>query len=72
MADVRHISTPEVRFPHAPFGWGLYDGPMDLATTHLSADLDGLASLVALSLVEGPVQLVLPGSMDVADRKSVV
>ncbi len=37
---------------------------MDVATTHLSADLDGAASMVALRLLEGPLELVLPGSMD--------
>ena len=37
---------------------------MDLATTHLSADLDGLASMVALSILEAPMEIGLPGSMD--------
>lgn len=41
---------------------------MDLATTHLSADLDGLASLVALHLLEGPFELVLPGSIEPTSR----
>ncbi|MGM0575963.1 MAG: CBS domain-containing protein [Myxococcota bacterium] len=37
---------------------------MDLATTHIGADLDGLAALVALRYLEGPVDLAVPGSMD--------
>ena len=41
---------------------------MDLATTHLSADLDGLASLVALHKLEGPFELVLPGSIEPTSR----
>src|SRR5690606_18838350 len=41
---------------------------MDLATTHLAADLDGLASLVALHLLEGPFELVLPGSIEPTSR----
>lgn len=41
---------------------------MDLATTHLSADLDGLASLVALHRLEGPFELVLPGSIEPTSR----
>lgn len=41
---------------------------MDLATTHLAADLDGLASLVALHLLEGPFDLVLPGSIEPTSR----
>ena len=42
---------------------------MDLATTHLSADLDGLAALVALHRLEGPLVLALPGSMDPTTRR---
>ncbi|WP_373046516.1 CBS domain-containing protein [Vulgatibacter sp.] len=42
---------------------------MDVATTHLAADLDGVASLVALCLLEAPLQLVLPGSMDPTTRR---
>jgi len=41
---------------------------MDLATTHLAADLDGLASLVALHRLEGPFELVLPGSIEPTSR----
>ncbi len=41
---------------------------MDLATTHLAADLDGLASLVALHLLEGPFELVVPGSIEPTSR----
>lgn len=37
---------------------------MDLATTHLTADLDGLASMVALALLEAPMEIGLPGAMD--------
>lgn len=37
---------------------------MDLATSHLGTDLDGLAALVAVDLLEGPFVLGLPGSMD--------
>ncbi len=37
---------------------------MDLITTHLTADLDGIASMVALWLLEGPAELCLPGAMD--------
>jgi len=37
---------------------------MDLATSHLGTDLDGLASLLAVSLLEGPLEVGLPGSMD--------
>ncbi|AKU92201.1 tRNA nucleotidyltransferase, A-adding [Vulgatibacter incomptus] len=42
---------------------------MDVATTHLSADLDGLASLVALRLLEPGIELVLPGSMEATTRR---
>lgn len=41
---------------------------MDLVTTHINADLDGLASMVALSLLKGAVELGLSGSMDRASR----
>jgi len=37
---------------------------MDLATSHLGTDLDGLAALVAVDLLEGPFVLALPGSFD--------
>ena len=37
---------------------------MDLATTHINADLDGLASLVALGRLEAPITLGLSGAMD--------
>lgn len=37
---------------------------MDLVTTHLTADLDGIASLVALWLLEAPIEAALPGAMD--------
>jgi len=37
---------------------------MDLATSHLGTDLDGLASLVAIALLEGPLELGVPGSLD--------
>lgn len=42
---------------------------MDLATTHLSSDLDGVASLVALRRLEPGIELVLPGSMDPTTRR---
>ncbi len=42
---------------------------MDIATTHLSADLDGIASLVALRLLEPGIELGLPGSMDSVSRR---
>lgn len=42
---------------------------MELATTHLSADLDGMASLVALRHLHPGIELVLPGSMDPTARK---
>ena len=44
---------------------------MKLATTHLSSDLDGIASLVALHLLEPGLELVLPGSMDETTRRFV-
>ena len=37
---------------------------MDVATTHVNADLDGLASLVAVNRLHGPMALALPGGMD--------
>ena len=37
---------------------------MDLATSHLGTDLDGLAALIAIGLLEGPFEIGLPGSMD--------
>lgn len=37
---------------------------MDLATSHVGTDLDGLAALVAISLLEGPLELGLAGPMD--------
>ena len=37
---------------------------MDLATSHLGTDLDGLAALVAIDLLEGPLVLGVPGSLD--------
>lgn len=42
---------------------------MHLATTHLGADLDGVASLVALSLLEPGIELVVPGSMEETTRR---
>ncbi|HWV39762.1 MAG TPA: CBS domain-containing protein [Vulgatibacter sp.] len=42
---------------------------MDLVTTHLSADLDGLASMVALRLLRPGLELALPGSMDPTARR---
>jgi len=42
---------------------------MDLVTTHLSADLDGLASMVAMRLLRPSVELALPGSMDPTARR---
>ncbi|HEY0838608.1 MAG TPA: CBS domain-containing protein, partial [Vulgatibacter sp.] len=42
---------------------------MEIATTHLSADLDGLASLVALRILRPGIELVLPGSMDPTARR---
>ena len=38
--------------------------PLDLVTTHQNADLDGLASMVALHLLVGPLELALPAGMD--------
>ena len=38
--------------------------PLDLVTTHQNADLDGLASMVALHLLVGPLALALPAGMD--------
>ncbi len=38
--------------------------PLDLGTTHQNADLDGLASMVALHLLVGPLELALPAGMD--------
>ncbi|TNF26719.1 MAG: CBS domain-containing protein, partial [Deltaproteobacteria bacterium] len=37
---------------------------MDLATSHLGTDLDGLAALAAIALLEGPLELGVPGSLD--------
>jgi len=42
---------------------------MDLVTTHLSADLDGLASMVALRLLHPGLELSLPGSMEPTARR---
>jgi len=43
---------------------------MDIVTTHLNADLDGLASMVAARLLRGPtLEMVLPGSMDITARR---
>ena len=38
--------------------------PLDLVTTHQNADLDGLASMVALHLLVGPLEMALPAGMD--------
>ncbi|MFT4974350.1 MAG: tRNA nucleotidyltransferase (CCA-adding enzyme) [Myxococcota bacterium] len=43
---------------------------MDIVTTHLNADLDGLASMVAARLLWGEgLSMVLPGSLDVTARR---
>ncbi|UCF67438.1 MAG: CBS domain-containing protein, partial [Acidobacteriota bacterium] len=36
---------------------------------HINADADGLASLVALWLLEGPLEIVLPGAMEPSTRR---
>jgi tRNA nucleotidyltransferase (CCA-adding enzyme) len=42
---------------------------MKLATTHINTDMDGLASLVALYHLEGPLELAVPGSMDTSTHR---
>ncbi len=47
-----------------------YDGRVDVVTTHLNADLDGLAAMVALwRLRDRRPVLVVPGSMDATARR---
>ncbi|RMG48668.1 MAG: CBS domain-containing protein [Acidobacteria bacterium] len=42
---------------------------MRLATTHLNADADGLAGMVALRRLYGPLELVLPGGVEPTARR---
>lgn len=43
---------------------------MDIVTTHLNADLDGLASMVAARRLRGPaLSMVIPGSLDITARR---
>ncbi len=43
--------------------------PLNLVTTHLGADLDGLAAMVALRHLEPDLALALPGGMDTATAR---